>query len=44
MEPAEIRHGFTWNHSTLGLSIHSTVDTLVMTFYLLLVLCIGLWV
>ncbi|XP_031204097.1 sodium/glucose cotransporter 1-like isoform X2 [Mastomys coucha] len=43
MDPAESHRGLTWNHSTLGLSIHSTRDTLVMTFYVLLVLCVGLW-
>lgn len=44
MDPAESHHGVTWNQSTLGLSLHSTTDTLVMTFYLLLVVCVGLWV
>ncbi|GAB1295246.1 Predicted gene 5134 [Apodemus speciosus] len=43
MDPAENYRGFTWNQSALGLSIHSTTDTLVMTFYLLLVVCVGLW-
>eukprot|EP00072_Mus_musculus_P067739 XP_017169502.1 PREDICTED: solute carrier family 5 (sodium/glucose cotransporter)-like isoform X5 [Mus musculus] len=43
MDPAESHHGVTWNQSTLGLSLHSTTDTLVMTFYLLLVVCVGLW-
>nr|XP_034380620.1 sodium/glucose cotransporter 1-like isoform X2 [Arvicanthis niloticus] len=43
MDPVANPRGFTWNQSTLGLSIHSTIDTLVMTFYLLLVLCVGMW-
>lgn len=35
---------FTGNESTVGFSINSTMDTLVMTSYLLLVLFFGLWV
>ncbi|MEJ1288123.1 putative gene 5134 [Cricetulus griseus] len=34
---------FTGNESTVGFSINSTMDTLVMTSYLLLVLFFGLW-
>lgn len=44
MDPADSHHGFTWNQSTPVLSLHSTTDTLVMTFYLLLVVCVGMWV
>ncbi|XP_060225330.1 sodium/glucose cotransporter 1-like [Meriones unguiculatus] len=44
MDPSENYHEFTTNQSIVTLSIHSTTDTLVMTSYLLLVLCIGLWI
>ncbi|XP_051009204.1 sodium/glucose cotransporter 1-like [Acomys russatus] len=43
MDPQENYHDFTRNQTFVTLSIHSVVDTLVMTSYLLLVLCTGLW-
>ncbi|XP_040588358.1 sodium/glucose cotransporter 1 isoform X2 [Mesocricetus auratus] len=43
MDPPENYSGFTRNHSTMALRIHSTTDTLVMISYLLLVLVFGLW-
>lgn len=44
MDPLENNHRVTRNQGTVGLSIHSTSDTLVVTSYLLLVLFFGLWV
>lgn len=44
MDPQKNNHSVTRNQSTVGLSIHSTSDTLVVTSYLLLVLFFGLWV
>ncbi|CAH6789838.1 sodium/glucose cotransporter 1 [Phodopus roborovskii] len=45
MDPPENYRGISFirNYSTMGLSIHSTTDTLVMTSYLFLVLFFGLW-
>lgn len=46
MDPLENNHSHsvTRNQDIVGLSIHSTSDTLVVTSYLLLVLFFGLWV
>lgn len=44
MDPLENNHSVTRNQDFVGLSIHSTSDTLVVTSYLLLVLFFGLWV
>lgn len=44
MDPQKNNHSVTSNQDTVGLSIHSTSDTLVVTSYLLLVLFFGLWV
>ncbi|XP_005360269.1 sodium/glucose cotransporter 1-like [Microtus ochrogaster] len=43
MDPLENNHSVTRNQDIVGLSIHSTLDTLVVTSYLLLVLFFGLW-
>ncbi|XP_038198849.1 sodium/glucose cotransporter 1-like [Arvicola amphibius] len=43
MDPLENNHSVTMNQGTVGLSIHSISDTLVVTSYLLLVLFFGLW-
>ncbi|XP_048193446.1 sodium/glucose cotransporter 1-like, partial [Perognathus longimembris pacificus] len=36
-------YSVTWNWSTVGFHSHSSLDTMVTVFYLLLVLSIGLW-
>ncbi|XP_059137377.1 sodium/glucose cotransporter 1-like isoform X2 [Peromyscus eremicus] len=43
MASLKSEHGFTRDPSTVDLSIHSTMDTLVMTSYFLLVLFFGMW-
>ncbi|XP_041491116.1 sodium/glucose cotransporter 1-like [Microtus oregoni] len=43
MDPLENNYSVTRNQDIVGLSIHSTSDTLVVTSYLLLVLFFGLW-
>ncbi|XP_042121967.2 solute carrier family 5 member 4-like isoform X1 [Peromyscus maniculatus bairdii] len=43
MDSLKSDHGFTRDSSTVDLSIHSTMDTLVMTSYFFLVLFFGMW-
>ncbi|XP_036023087.1 sodium/glucose cotransporter 1-like [Onychomys torridus] len=43
MDSLKSYHGFTGDPRTLDLSIHSTMDTLVMTSYFFLVLFFGMW-